>query len=330
MSELNFNQRYEAMRGSPTPPAASAVEHVEQPVVVDLPDGGTPKPETVAPATVDKPKEATDPAAGTQPAAAQPQQQPQQPKPPQGGFQKQISDRDQEIADLRRQLQERTPAPAAAAPPANGTGKTAPPAAAGDDPEPKLEDFSDYADFLKATSRWGVRQELRESNQRDQIAATQAKVKERLDAAATKYPDFHEVAKRQIPINDATKQFLGESELTGELFYHLGTHPEEAAQIAAMNPMAAFRALVNLENQFSTAAPANGAAAVQTSVAPLPATPVQSRAPKPPTTVRAGSTPAELSTADIAKLPEGQRMKAYTERRAKEGQRDARRLVATR
>lgn len=325
MSELNFNQRYEAMRGTPTPPPAAAVEAVEAPVVVELPAGEAPKPEAGAPPPADKPREA-EPAAGT-PAPA-----PQQTKPPQGGFQKQIADRDQEIADLRRKLQERpNGTPAAAAPPAaNGTSKTAPAAAAGEDPEPKVEDFEDYAEYLKATSRWGVREELRENTKRDAIATTQAKVRERLDAAAAKYPDFHEVAQRQIPVNEATKAFLGESEHAGDLFYYLGTHTDEAAQIAAMSPMASARALVKLENQFSVSSdPATGAAHAA-APAPLPATPVQSKAPKPPTSVRSSSVAPETTLDDVAKLPEGQRMKAFTELRAKHGQRDAKRLVATR
>lgn len=304
---MTFNERYEQMRGTSAPPPASAIDPVESPVVVDLPAGDTPKPEEATP-------EASEPPQSSE-ATAKPAATEQTPE------QKRIADLERE----NRELKAKPSAPAGESKPAAAATPAA--AAAPADLKPEVEKFATYEEYLAELSRWTYRDEQRKQEISKSVEAGRAQLKQRFDAAAAKHADFHEVAQRQIPVSDTIVSALQESEHAGELFYYLGTHEQEAREIAALSPLAATRRLLAIESQFAAPPPAASAPAPAASETQRPA---QSRAPKPPTTVRAASMPPSAGIEDVVKLPDKDRFRRFTELRAKQGQKDAKRLVATR
>jgi hypothetical protein len=127
------------------------------------------------------------------------------------------------------------------------------------EPAPKEEDFASYDDFLRATARWEVKQELAQERQRQQEEAKQREqqqtyqqrvqsFQQRMQTFAAEHPDFQQVALNpSVPITDAMQEAILDSDMGPQVAYHLGQHPEEAARIARMSPYAAAREIGRIE-----------------------------------------------------------------------------------
>lgn len=121
---------------------------------------------------------------------------------------------------------------------------------------PKESDFKDYGDYLEARARWAAREEHSKMRSVDRSAQLEqervttigASLFESFAAAREKYEDFEEVTSNpDLPITEAMTEALAESEAAGEIAYYLGQHPQEAARIARLSPMAAAREIGRIE-----------------------------------------------------------------------------------
>jgi len=132
--------------------------------------------------------------------------------------------------------------------------------------EPKLEDFPDYENFLKASAKYEARQEFRHElaqhsqriNQQQAQAAQRQTVEswnQKVSSVTAEMPDFDEVVgSSTVPMPDHVKAVVMQSEEGPKLAYYLATHPDEAVKIASQHPLAAIRSLMRIEDEI-TAAP---------------------------------------------------------------------------
>lgn len=160
--------------------------------------------------------------------------------------------------------------------------------------EPKPEDFEDYGGYVRALAKFEakalVRAELAASETQRQEAAQVTTWKQRVEAAKVKLPDFDQaMSTSTAPMSKTMAQVIRESEQGPEVAYHLTQHPEVAARIAALQPLAAARELGKIEASLS--APKE---------APQPKR--ITSAPVPPTTIGSGRStvgdPGKMSQAD--------------------------------
>lgn len=175
------------------------------------------------------------------------------------------------------------------------------------DPEPREEDFEAYRDYVKAQTRWEIRQETREREAREaQTRATteaqraKSAWEQRFTEAQKTLPDLPQVidAMKDRELSPAIAKAVIESERGPELLHYLATHPEECAQWVEesrmLPPSAApvMRRLIEAKLSGAPAASSGPAAAPTRKAVPAPIQPV-------------GASPvvAELSLEDIAKLP---------------------------
>lgn len=175
------------------------------------------------------------------------------------------------------------------------------------DPRPKRHDFDDPDTYEDALVTWTaktaakVTQAQIEKQQKDREAEesnakTGRELKKRADAweksrtaALEQYPDYEEVAESpDLSITQTMAFAIVEENLESgkgyEIAYHLGTHPEEAAKIAALPPQQQPLAIGRLAERLA-AKPA------RVSKAPDPPRPLGSR-------VRAGEKSANEETMD--------------------------------
>ena len=111
-----------------------------------------------------------------------------------------------------------------------------------EDAEPKPEDFDTQADFLKALSKWAIKQARKEEKAE---AAKNVQVQERqqvLDgwheqqkAAREKYKDYDEVMSDEVFVGPIAAQTLVELPDGAELAYYIGKHPDEAEALAKLS-----------------------------------------------------------------------------------------------
>lgn len=145
---------------------------------------------------------------------------------------------------------------------------------------PKESDFKDYGDYLEARARWAAREEHSKMRNVDRSAQLEqersttigASLFDSFAAAREKYEDFEEVTSNpDLPITEAMTEALAESEAAGEIAYYLGQHPQEAARIARLSPMAAAREIGRIEQTLGAVSPRR-----------------KTSAPRPPASVVAG------------------------------------------
>lgn len=162
------------------------------------------------------------------------------------------------------------------------------------DPEPTIDGFDTYEQFVKAQARWEARQEFKsqqEQAEKKQKAAEFVKQQEeaqkvfekRVAEATKRHPDFKEVALSKefldvLPKGSFCDAFLLESDHGAEVMYHLASNPDDFARIISLAPIAQARELFKIENQFASGSE------------PSPAPKVTS-APKPPTVLAAKGMP---------------------------------------
>jgi hypothetical protein len=139
---------------------------------------------------------------------------------------------------------------------------------------PKESDFPDPIEFAAAKAIWGAEQRLTEREARnasEAAEAAEAKVKEigqresaiiasawtaQVADAKGRYADFDQVAlANDLPVTNAMGELIMTSDAGPDVLYHLGQNRALAAQIAAMNPVEAARAIGRIEATLSTPQP---------------------------------------------------------------------------
>lgn len=174
------------------------------------------------------------------------------------------------------------------------------------EPPPKEADFPDPIEYAAAKAIWGAEQRYREreangageavvaaKRQAEEITAReQAVIAEAWTAqvadAKQRYADFDAVAlSKDVPITATMGQIIATSDVGADVAYFLGQNRALAAQIAAMHPVEAARAIGRIE------------ARVQ---APKPRTETNAPAPISPVRGSAGASrdPAKMSVSEYA------------------------------
>lgn len=139
---------------------------------------------------------------------------------------------------------------------------------------PKESDFPDPIEFAAAKAIWGAEQRLTEREARnasEAAEAAEAKVKEigqresaiiasawtaQVAEAKGRYADFEQVAlANDLPVTSAMGELIMTSDAGPDVLYHLGQNRALAAQIAAMNPVEAARAIGRIEARLDTPKP---------------------------------------------------------------------------
>lgn len=130
---------------------------------------------------------------------------------------------------------------------------------------PKEDDFPDPIEYAAAKAIWGAEQRLTEreaKNAGDAVKAAEGRAeeiskKERAileqswavarDEAKSRYADFETVALRGWEPSPVMTDLILTSDVGPDVAYHLGQNHALAAQIAAMNPVEAARAIGRIE-----------------------------------------------------------------------------------
>lgn len=179
-------------------------------------------------------------------------------------YQRRIDQLTRRNADLQRELDTRS--------------RPTEPAVQTVDHEPQETDFTDYGQFLKALTKYEIRQGQAESareavtrHQQEQSAELSRNFEPQLQAARVKYEDFDEVVAQPI-YSQATQEMLLQSPQGAEIAYFLGTNPQEALKLSQLSPVAVAREIVKMETRF-TMQPKT------VSAAPAPITPITGSAP---------------------------------------------------
>jgi hypothetical protein len=194
-------------------------------------------------------------------------------------------------AELEKTRESR-PAPAAKA-----AAETAPPAKAAEG-KPQAKDFDTYEAFNEALVDWKLAQtraaDAKVATDRAAADANAAKGvawNERVEAVRKVHADFDDVMAEaaSLPISEAMHVTIFESERGPEVAYHLAQHPDEAARIAKLGPLAAARELGRLE-----------AALPSATAKPAAAKPL----PKPPAQAGGSHAPSAIDLNDDKLAPE--------------------------
>lgn len=141
-----------------------------------------------------------------------------------------------------------------------------------DDPQPKQEEYSDYAKYLEDRSAWASRQAVKRAlvEARTQAAEThkqqiaQARETEMVTQAKAlfakgieEFEDFEEIAADPaLPVTDAMTSAMLASDIGHQVQYHLGNHPEEATRISQLSPVQQVREMALLEASLKAPKPA--------------------------------------------------------------------------
>lgn len=130
-------------------------------------------------------------------------------------------------------------------------------------PKPKEDDFQDYSTYLEALADWKADQKIQshfseyqrrqqEQEQQRTEAQRQQAFQQKAQEFAKEKPDFQAVVSNpSVPINEPMKDAILESDMGPQIAYHLGQHPDKAAQIAGMSAYGAAREIGRLEAQLS-------------------------------------------------------------------------------
>ena len=179
-----------------------------------------------------------------------------------------------EVKTLKEQL-------AAAKTPAQAQ-QTAPPPVT-EAKEPQMADFKTMGEYLNAVRKFDKDQAVTmaksewEKNQtalrqQEQAKSQADKWQAKVDPAKKKYADFESIALNPdlpVPVGSVTFAFLHDSDHGADVLYHLGSNPDKLAEINAMPPLKAARALYAIESEVSKP----------------PSAPAVSKAPPPPNQV---------------------------------------------
>jgi hypothetical protein len=218
-----------------------------------------------------------------------------------GGFQRKIRRLYQESEYWRQQAMRthQTPEP-----------KPAEPAA---EKEPDQNDFETLGEYLKAVRDYDrkaiareLKQEIAAEKQKEVVKTEEQKAREswmsKVETARSEYEDFDDVVfDDSLPITEPMQKALLKDEQGARIAYYLGTHREESARIAQLDPVGAAFALGEIKARIAGNKP------VQES-APKPPAPV-TQAPPPPTPVKKTSPVASTSINDAKDFKEYVRLR---------------------
>lgn len=136
-----------------------------------------------------------------------------------------------------------------------------------DSEEPTIDKYNNFDEYVAAKASYIARKQIentlaereqRQSAERESAArqTTAAQWNERVSKATAEMPDFEDVvASSEVPMTDAMQQAIMESENGPKLAYYLANNPDEARQIASMNPLGAIRTLGRIEERLSSKTP---------------------------------------------------------------------------
>lgn len=180
-------------------------------------------------------------------------------------FQRRIDALTRKNADLQRTLDAERAGRPTAIPPTPAQSATV---------EPQEADFTDYGSYIKALTAHAVRQSQQDAAhaarvqaQHDADTALADAFEPQLRAARAKYEDFDEVVSAPI-FAPEMQAMLMQSPRGAEIGYYLGLHPDEAATLNRLTPVAKARAIIALEQKIGTQQTKT------VSTAPAPITPV--------------------------------------------------------
>jgi hypothetical protein len=136
-------------------------------------------------------------------------------------------------------------------------------AAAVDSEKPVRDNFTTYEDWVEAISLFNAKVALREEREdynRQQQAVQQNTVVENwnksLESARTKYEDFDTVVGSDLKIPQVAFNAIVDSPVGPDVAYFLGQHPDIAASLGKLSPVACVRAIGRIETQFGEKSPA--------------------------------------------------------------------------
>lgn len=122
---------------------------------------------------------------------------------------------------------------------------------------PKLENFSDVAEYEKAVSEYHKQQarqeferEHREAQSRQQREALANNWREQVDRGASKYDDFDEVVGDIKPTTPWAIAIMN-ADNGDEIAYYLGTHEKEVQKIVRLDPINQMLAIGRLSHQLT-------------------------------------------------------------------------------
>lgn len=139
--------------------------------------------------------------------------------------------------------------------------------------EPQEDDFESMDDYIQAKADWTANEKFKELETKrvqelelQQQQYKMAEAKKKFDEAEAKYrvdvPDYDKVIEvfnqtvgfhQETPTLQSASKALMEAENVPALGYHLGNNPSKIDEILSMTPDKAYRAVVKLEVELSTA-----------------------------------------------------------------------------
>jgi hypothetical protein len=151
---------------------------------------------------------------------------------------------DQERSEKERLISERQP-----------QTPTKPPQDTSGEPDPN--NFETYAEYNRALVRHEAKvireeEKRQEAEQRIQSELVEAgkKFEKNLESAKSKYDDFDDVFDPDLQVNGAMQAVMLDSDVGADIAYYLCKNPDEAAEIASMNPSQASRRMGLIEARF--------------------------------------------------------------------------------
>lgn len=153
--------------------------------------------------------------------------------------------------------------------------------------EPKLDDFTDYADYVKALAKHTVKVERAQAEQQRNQEQIQKAENEKAQTYAdkqnaiwekgnSKFTEFDDIATKTgehlkskgLKFSSNLLDALVDSSNAEDIVHHLGVNLDDAERIAKLSPMAQAKEIWQLEQKFATKT-------VKTTKAPTPASPIE-------------------------------------------------------
>src|SRR5579864_2628418 len=195
-------------------------------------------------------------------AAEKPEKEGEEPKPKaKGGFQaridrliKQQAETERQLTEERRQRQELE---------AKANGNPVPKTEQKADEEPKREAFDSEAAYLRALTRWEVKQEMKAEREAEEKEAQAAAEKEAITSynrkaieAQSRYEDWKEVFSQDINIPTIVGDAVIHTIKNGpDVAYYLGKHPEICEEMLSVHPLEAVAMAVKISEQLDREEP---------------------------------------------------------------------------
>lgn len=209
------------------------------------------------------------------------------------------------------------------------TAEKKPEAEAKETPKPKVEDFTDYGDFVEALTDWkadrraeAIREDVRNERAAERGAETAKSTFEKSAVDARKaLPDYDEVmaGAKSVRISDGVAAALRESDRQAELAYQLVKDPSIADRLSSLSPAKAAMEIARMEAALEPVSAEPDPEEKQAEVPAKPVPPVRktTSAPAPIKPLGKGAS----TQTDLSKLG----MDDYVKRRAEQGAKWARR-----